>query len=295
MDERYYIRFKGRVLGPMSKDKTVELIRRGQISRMHELSPDGLTWRPAEDFAELFPQKVESAHIVHSNQADVPVAQQADQWYAHIDGQNIGPIDEENLRLLAASGRLLHSTLVWKNGMQEWLAAQIVRPNWFAGSNSSTAASTNTNTNTIQTDDAIAEICVATSKRSFWVYLISVCGIIGCGLLLMLFLFSLVAQVVAPDESGNVAVAGLVLTFIVLLVLGFVEFCFVALLRYANSISLLRHMQTTDGLREAARRLSVFWHLSGIMVLCSLALSLSFILFMVAIGARWSYLLRNFS
>ncbi len=57
LEERYYVRFKGRVLGPMSKDKTIELIRRGQISRMHELSPDGLAWKPAEDLPSCFPRR----------------------------------------------------------------------------------------------------------------------------------------------------------------------------------------------------------------------------------------------
>ncbi len=34
--------------------------------------------------------------------------------------------------MLAASGRLLADSLIWKNGMPEWLAAEVVRPMWFA-------------------------------------------------------------------------------------------------------------------------------------------------------------------
>ena len=164
LEERYYVRFKGRVLGPMSKDKTIELIRRGQISRMHELSPDGLAWRPAEEFGELFPKKVEPAPQAaqQSKTEAAPVAQPIEQWYAHIDGQNVGPVDEENLRMLAASGRLLADSLIWKNGMPEWLAAEVVRPNWFAR-----MARTQPNT-TDQLDGdtsvAISEICFLTAN-----------------------------------------------------------------------------------------------------------------------------------
>ncbi len=41
----------------MSADKTRELVRRGQITRVHELSPDGIEWRKAEEFTEFYPKK----------------------------------------------------------------------------------------------------------------------------------------------------------------------------------------------------------------------------------------------
>ncbi len=283
------------MLGPMSKDKTIELIRRGQISRMHELSPDGLAWRPAEEFTDLFPKKVEPTPQAtqQAKTEAATVAQPAEQWYAHVDGQNVGPIDEENLRMLAASGRLLADSLIWKNGMPEWLAAEVVRPMWFAR----TGRSQLNTTDPLDGDSGatISEICVVTANRSFWVYLISICGIIFGGLGIILNVYSLVGQVFSPADSGTRVVVGLVFTLIMIAVFGFVEFCFVTLLRYANSTSLLRHVQTPDNLREAARRLSVFWLYSGLLVLSSIIMFVLFTLFAVAVGARLSYVLRNFT
>jgi GYF domain 2 len=293
LEERYYVRFKGRVLGPMSKDKTIELIRRGQISRMHELSPDGLAWRPAEEFTELFPKKVEPAPQAaqQAKKDAAPVAQPAEQWYAHIDGQNVGPIEEDELRMLAASGRLLPDSLIWKNGMSEWLAAEVLKPTWFAR----TGRSQSTTGDQLNADTAasISEICAVTANRSFWVYLISICGIVFGGLGIIVHVYSLVGQVFSPADSG--AIVKLVFTLIMIAVFGFTEFCFVTLLRYANSISLLRHVQTVDTLREAARRLSSFWLYSGLFVLSSIIMFFLFTLFAVAVGAKLSYLLRDFS
>jgi hypothetical protein len=36
--DRVYIRFKGRVLGPLTQEKTMDMVKRGQITRQHELS-----------------------------------------------------------------------------------------------------------------------------------------------------------------------------------------------------------------------------------------------------------------
>lgn len=53
-NERYYVRFKGRVLGPLTREKTMDLAKRGQITKQHELSPDGVAWKQAQEFPDLF-------------------------------------------------------------------------------------------------------------------------------------------------------------------------------------------------------------------------------------------------
>ena len=54
MDNQHYIRIRGRVLGPYDQEKLQTLARRGQLSRMHELSPDGISWVRASSYPELF-------------------------------------------------------------------------------------------------------------------------------------------------------------------------------------------------------------------------------------------------
>ena len=54
MDTQLYLRVRGRVLGPYDEEKLKSLVRRGQLSRMHEVSTDGANWVRASTYAELF-------------------------------------------------------------------------------------------------------------------------------------------------------------------------------------------------------------------------------------------------
>ena len=53
-ESRYYIRIRGRVLGPYSVPQLHALRNRGQFSRAHEISSDRQTWRRAADIESLF-------------------------------------------------------------------------------------------------------------------------------------------------------------------------------------------------------------------------------------------------
>lgn len=55
MASRYYIRFRGRKLGPLTVERLHSLARRGRFARHYEVSTDGKRWAPAADFPELFP------------------------------------------------------------------------------------------------------------------------------------------------------------------------------------------------------------------------------------------------
>ena len=54
MENQLYIRMRGRVLGPYDQEKLQSLARRGQLSRMHELSQDATNWVRASTYPELF-------------------------------------------------------------------------------------------------------------------------------------------------------------------------------------------------------------------------------------------------
>jgi len=43
------------------------------------------------------------------------------QWYYAEEGKSVGPMTEEQLKGLAADGTISQDTLVWRNGMAEWL------------------------------------------------------------------------------------------------------------------------------------------------------------------------------
>jgi len=51
----------------------------------------------------------------------------ADEWYYASNGQPIGPVSSAALREMAASGTLLPTALVWKEGMSQWAPASATR------------------------------------------------------------------------------------------------------------------------------------------------------------------------
>ncbi len=66
MENQLYIRVRGRVLGPYDEEKLQGLARRGQLSRMHELSQDGVNWVRATNYPELFVGEVAAIAVVET-------------------------------------------------------------------------------------------------------------------------------------------------------------------------------------------------------------------------------------
>ena len=54
MENQLYVRIRGRILGPYDQDKLQSLARRGQLSRLHEVSQDATNWVRASTYPELF-------------------------------------------------------------------------------------------------------------------------------------------------------------------------------------------------------------------------------------------------
>src|SRR5438132_85395 len=52
----WYVRARGRVLGPLSWAQLQSLRDRGQLARFHEVSQDRQNWVGADSLAQLFPQ-----------------------------------------------------------------------------------------------------------------------------------------------------------------------------------------------------------------------------------------------
>lgn len=141
MEGQLYIRFRGRVLGPYDEEQLQALARRGQLSRLHELSVDGVSWQRASDYPELFVSSIVVESPIASPQASValpraqapvvptvappqrPGPQPSAGWY-YMDGEERrGPVSVETLRFLSQSGQLDLHTMVWSEGMASWAAA----------------------------------------------------------------------------------------------------------------------------------------------------------------------------
>lgn len=41
-------------------------------------------------------------------------------WYYTLNNQQVGPVEEEEIKKLVEAGTINHSTMVWTNGMANW-------------------------------------------------------------------------------------------------------------------------------------------------------------------------------
>ncbi|MDA9777438.1 GYF domain-containing protein [Rubripirellula sp.] len=140
-DMKYHVRFKGRVLGPFDEQKIKGLIKRGQVTRTHEISPDGISWQPAAEYQDLFPASnsgfganaaATSAEPFQSLDLGASSAETSE-WYAHMNDEQKGPVAKSQLTQWVGSGAMTADTLVWKEGLENWEPAKILLPDLFQG------------------------------------------------------------------------------------------------------------------------------------------------------------------
>ena len=138
--ETYYIRVRGRVQGPFDLDQLKKLRERGQFSRAHEVSSDQASWQSASILEAVFvapkraaPAKVEPTPEERFVEAvDVEEAVPSPKartsstkpvWHYTVGEEQYGPVTLVELRKLVASGEVMETDLVWKEGMPDWTAA----------------------------------------------------------------------------------------------------------------------------------------------------------------------------
>jgi GYF domain 2 len=137
VEEQLFVRIRGHVQGPYQMDKLRSLVKRGQLSRMHEVSSDGNIWKQASEFPELFKtssMKTVADHAISSGannspQSDVPeleppVAGPRGSWYYATGGVQCGPVNLDELRTMIRTGSVQQDDLVWTEGMNEWRPAR---------------------------------------------------------------------------------------------------------------------------------------------------------------------------
>jgi len=140
MGNSYYIRVRGRVLGPYTLDAVNQMARKAQIGRSHEASLDGESWRPAAEFPEIFERPPvptgssvpESTGPVSTLGPFIP-GQEADSsaggmlWHFTKRGkQQTGSISQSALVNLVASGEVTAEDHVWCETMSSWDAVSRV-------------------------------------------------------------------------------------------------------------------------------------------------------------------------
>ena len=102
--------------------------------KQHELSPDGVAWRLAQEFPELFATErlVANPEVARERQQGAAVPQApTEEWYAHFDDSNQGPVDLKGMKNWIALGMVKKDTMIWRQGMAEWQTAELIRAEWF--------------------------------------------------------------------------------------------------------------------------------------------------------------------
>ncbi len=163
MGNQWYLRIRGQILGPFSVEKLQEMSQRGELSRIHEVSPDGLSWERASLHPEFFsavlvpkppagnvqpassaaatapaspvspvsgcptPTEATPSGGVPSSMVLAPTAALSPPgplWYYSQDGKPVGPIPETELRALLDAGKLSSRVLVWNERLPAWCPAK---------------------------------------------------------------------------------------------------------------------------------------------------------------------------
>jgi hypothetical protein len=151
MSDSFYIQVRGKKQGPFTADRLRQMAKRGRFGRQHRVSTNGRTWKPAEEYPELFEadggRKIRQGAVIDNQMiADptsvAPTVASSPGWFYSHDGQQLGPVSMEVLKHSHTTGSLKADDLVWTNGMTEWKPAEKALPGLFSGEAAAAGPST---------------------------------------------------------------------------------------------------------------------------------------------------------
>ena len=125
MSNEWHYAQNGLSLGPVPEEKLRELIASGGLKPTDQVWKIGMSyWTAIQSVSELMAsthqqiQPQPTSPIL--NTSIVPAASPNQLWNYLQSGVTLGPVPEEKLRELLASGVLRGSDLVWHEGMDAW-------------------------------------------------------------------------------------------------------------------------------------------------------------------------------
>jgi len=297
MDGQLYIRIRGRVLGPYDREKLQSLANRGQFSRLHEVSTDGISWQRAAAFPELFVASVatESASAAQVNVAEpsngnrysvqpppppTSAAPRKQVWnYTSFGVEATAPVDFATLQSLAAGGRLSPSDQVWTDGMSEWrLASQV--PGLMPVQGGRQSSNLESGGSESSADSISDEACRALSGSRPWVVFIAILCFLWSALTAVGAIFSFVAIQGNPVAATLLIVQGvfgLIFSFVV-------SIAGLMLMTYAGRIRDVMYHHKMHYLESSLHAVRVFWVYTGIVLIVLLALLVIFFVWLFAIA-----------
>ena len=314
MDTQLYLRVRGRVLGPYDEEKLQTLVRRGQLSRMHEVSSDGAHWVRASTYAELFvgapvklvaPEMVVAAapppaqqpaadlSIPFAEEAVVPAPAPAPaaaaaapkplapaatgrSWYYENRGAEHGPVEESFLRQMLAIGQLDAEALVWNDSMPQWVAASQIPA--LMPTPVRNRGARGVDEHSAGSDDGLESLCKAARASRPWALFLAITAFVCAGLYILLGFLMLV---LGADKGNPISVA----SGLFWIVSGAVTATGGTLLsNYASRLASLTYGHSAKVLETAMDRLKTFWMFVSIVLIVTLAFIGFFTIWAFAIG-----------
>lgn len=286
VSEQYFIRVRGRVQGPFDADKLRQLARRGQFSRLHEISTDSQQWLPAKSFPDLFAaspavSQPESGtvsalatEVARGMPAPAPSAApqgnfpRQDVWYYGQGGTPTGPVDFLRLSNLIAAGQLGPDTSVWREGMADWVPAHTV-PGLVSSSTGRNESRHSRDPEVLPStkgDEIGHSIARVLEDSRPWVIFLSIAIFIYAALMFVGGIFYLILG--ARLALMPVTAAGLS-SMVGSAIVGVGGYL---LMSYANGIARFDRSRREETLRVALSSLKAFWVYLGVLLIVFIAL-----------------------
>ena len=130
--ETYYVKIRGRVLGPFLPERLLEMAKSGKLSRSNMISTNNDHWQKAGEFPELFGNTTTqngapvTGNTVQDDEPATPEIQEERIWHYGINGESKGPESHSKICELIQTGQLTKMDLIWRDGMPEWKPVSVI-------------------------------------------------------------------------------------------------------------------------------------------------------------------------
>jgi len=152
---------------------------------------------------------------------------------------------------------------VWRTGMQDWIAAETIRPDWFSRTSNRTNATVKAASNGQSEFQWLASELLQTRA---WVQFLAIIGLV-IGTLAVVGSVAWFFLVATRDGSGPVKVMAVVVSLVQLATAIAWFFGSLFLLTYSNRLSVLKYRLDVQDIQLAMKSLNRFWKFTGIVVL----------------------------
>lgn len=300
----YFVKVRGRTLGPFDASRIRQMVQQGQISRINPISLDGTNWQKAGEVAQLFQTDAprgESAEdgkrnlepqvdnrtrnasgTSHSQRSHEP---SDGVWFYNVGNQQQGPVSGGTVRELIRNGTLSGADYAWREGMPAWLTVFEIPELSAILPHRSTSTPTSGDIGSAAATD-FRETKLIIGYSSGWLAFIYIFTYVAAGLN---FLGAFINIVLAFREYSSLLEARSLLSqSLASAMLGaFLMVTANFLRRHGNCMNRFRHNESIEDLNQGLRWIGRYWLLYGICLIIAL--------FLAAVGAIVAVAVPGFS